>query len=115
MRPFVECVGCGGLKRPESSRCPHCRRWFPSNNPVRRVLALLGFGTLAACCLQVSSDEEGSTTGSSFYSPDAYGVPPFLDSGPFNFGTDAYGAPPFLEDAGPGRGPLDIPDAGDPD
>ena len=116
MRPFVECIGCGGLKRPESARCPHCRRWFPSNNPLRRGLALLGFGTLAACCLQVSGDETGETTGSAFYSPDAYGAPPFFhsDSGPVNFGMDAYGAPPFLEDAGPGRGPPDVGDGGDP-
>ena len=88
---------------------------------MRRVLALLGFGTLAAC-LPVSSPEgtstgngQGGTTGSSYYSPDAYGLPPFRDSGQNNYGTDAYGTPPFREDAGPSRGPPDVRDAGDPD
>lgn len=48
---------------------------------MKRVLALLGFGTLAAC-LQISGDQEGGTTGTAIYSTDAYGLPPFRDAGP---------------------------------
>jgi hypothetical protein len=118
MSPFVECVGCGGLKRPDSVRCPHCRRWFPRNATLRRVLALMGLGTLAAC-LPVSPQGEGTTTGG-YYSTDAYGAPPLRDggpgdSGPVTYGADAYGIPPFLEDAGSNRTPPDLRDGGDPD
>jgi hypothetical protein len=101
--PFIECAGCGGLKRPETARCPHCRRWLPGSRPLKRALALLGFGTLAAC---------GGAPG--YHAMDAYGLPPFEDSGPGTYGTDAYGAPPF-RDAGPDDRLPDGGDAGDRD
>jgi hypothetical protein len=89
MANLMACRRCGGLKRAESVRCPHCQvetsrgtRW------LRRGLALMGLGALAAC-----SSSPYTTLA------DAYGLP---DTGPdgsqYFTPADAYGVVPF--DAG---------------
>jgi hypothetical protein len=120
MARLVECAGCGGLKRAQSERCPHCRLPAVSKTSApKKALTLLGLGALAACTSSTNlmpidgSMPDASMDGSGMYTQtDAYGVVPFQDAGDAGDAgkmytqTDAYGLPPFLEDAG-------VNDAGD--
>ncbi len=125
MRKLIECASCGGLKRVDSLRCPHCRA--QGTNLLKRSLAAAGFGAIAACCpspapctpeplgacLPIEDSgptdsgtptDGGSDGPPSFVGADAYGIAPLRDSGtdgPDLFmGLDAYGADAGLVDAG---------------
>jgi hypothetical protein len=89
MARLVECTGCGGLKRAQSERCPHCRLPAVSKTSVpKKALTLLGLGALAACTSSTNlmpldgSMPDASMDGSQMYTPtDAYGIGPLFDAG----------------------------------
>ena len=79
MPTLIECTGCGGLKRLDSWRCPHCQRRSGRSRWLRAALAVFGLGATGACGGSVYSPDAGDS--GSVYSPDAYGAPPFRDAG----------------------------------
>jgi hypothetical protein len=94
MRQLVTCNGCGGLKRLDSARCPHCERPAPKRW-LWSGLAVLGLGALAACGSSMMSAVLYGPVGlpdsgdSGNYTPaDAYGVVPLMDAG-VDGGADA--------------------------
>ncbi len=102
MRKLIECTGCGGLKRAESVRCPHCRS--AGSSLLRGSLAAAGLGAMAACgggppctpeplgfCAPIVDAGQPPATV-------LYGAPPMVDGG--FVGTEAYGIAAF-PDAGP--------------
>jgi hypothetical protein len=121
MTQLVACTGCGGLKRTDSERCPHCERLVPRSEGRKGRVWALGLGALAAC--SSSSYTFGDAYGivslpdagdSGYYTPaDAYGFVALPDAGDSGFTpTDAYGVVPLL-DAGPDDGGGDAGDGGD--
>jgi hypothetical protein len=106
MRKLIECASCGGLKRVDSARCPHCRA--QGSSLLKSSLAAAGFGAMVACCpnptpctpaplgacLPVDSGpsdsgtltDSGSDGSQSFIGLDAYGTIPFRDAGPGDSG-----------------------------
>jgi hypothetical protein len=89
MTQLVACTGCGGLKRADSPRCPHCQLPVPRSERRTGRLWALGFGALAAC--------------NSSYTPgDAYGLVSLSDAGDSGYYTaaDAYGFVSLPDDAG---------------
>jgi hypothetical protein len=115
MAKLVECASCGGLKRSDSARCPHCEAPFaPASSLLVKSLAAAGLGAIVTCGpIQTPCSDPAplgacgsieSQIDSGFVPADAYGIGPLIDSG-FMVGVDAYGVAPIV-DAGP-------PDGGD--
>jgi len=95
MNQLVACSGCGGLKRVDSARCPHCQR-PASSRWLWSGLAVLGLGALAACSSTIAVALYGiaplpdSGDSGDYYTPtDAYGVVPLMDAGVDDGGADA--------------------------
>ncbi len=112
MAKLIECTSCGGLKRAESERCPHCRS--AGSSLLKGSLAAVGFGALAACGSGQPCTPEPLgvcapivDSGNGFTAVDAYGVVPIIDGG-FT-GADAYGIAPaslgFPPSTPPSTGP----------
>ena len=123
MAKLIECASCGGLKRIDSRRCPHCHS--ATSSVLKSSLAAAGLGAMAACgasqppctpeplgfCAPiVNNADSGPPMGPPM---DAYGIVALPDSG-FT-GVDAYGIAP-IHDAGTpdaGQGDGGPQDAGD--
>jgi hypothetical protein len=109
MTRLVECESCGGLKRAESARCPHCQiEVTQTSSFLKRTLAAASLGAIAACGPnQTPADAYGAVC---FADQDSGTCEPYCvecvpagrDSGPTDsgIGVDAYGIAP-LRDAGP--------------